>query len=100
MRLRRSPFSVRAIARIVAISESVPLRERYSRSAAAAWRYASRASASPPSRSRASALIAPVTQAATDPIAAIAVTPSARQPRNTRKPRMPPRSSRRARRKA
>src|SRR6516225_2275457 len=61
MRLRRLPFSVRAIARVVAISETVPLRERYSRSASSAWRYASRASASPPNRSRASALIAPAT---------------------------------------
>ena len=65
-----------------------------------AGRSVSRALTSPPSRSRASARNPASTAARSEPIAAIAPTPSTRQARKTRNPRTPPRSSRPARRRA
>src|SRR5665213_2989515 len=100
MRLRAAPAALRAMARMSMISATSPCAARNACSAASAGRWKRWNSRSPPSSALASCLSALSTAAPSEPTPAVTATPSARQAISTRKPRMPPRNSRRARAKA
>src|SRR5690606_31464845 len=94
------PSAVRAMARIVATSETRPSPSRKPRSAASARRWIRVKERSPPRIVRPSRAIPPWSERASEPTPAIAATPRAMQARKTANPLRPPRISRKAKRRA
>src|SRR5579872_5499256 len=95
-----SPASLRAMARIVATSESAPRAARYWLSAGDNCRWISEKAASPPRIARPSRDNPSARLRAKELTPTIVATPSATQARKMRKPAKPPRRSRKARRKS